>query len=68
MANQAELKITLTQAGQIQIEGPIDNKMLCYGMMECARDAIKEFTDQKAKSPIVPANGVLPDHPALRRM
>jgi hypothetical protein len=44
-----------------QVTGPIDNKLLCYGLLECARDAIKDFNDQRAqKSAILPARPVDP--------
>jgi hypothetical protein len=47
-----ELKITVDDAGKISVNGPISNRMLCYGMLEMARDAINKFVDQN-QSPIV---------------
>jgi hypothetical protein len=41
--------------GQVDVSGPIGNKMLSYGMLEMARDAIKKFSEDQAKSAIVPA-------------
>jgi hypothetical protein len=46
-----ELKITVDDAGNINVNGPIANKMLCYGMLEMAKDAIKKFSEKQ--SPIV---------------
>jgi hypothetical protein len=55
-----ELRITINETGQVTVAGPIDNKGLCYSMLECARDAIKEFADARAKQTIVPAgNGAV---------
>lgn len=65
MAAQAELIIRLTTEGKIEVQGPIENKLVAYGLLEATRDAIREFHDAKAKSPIIPANGV---PPTLRRM
>lgn len=36
----AELKIILNEAGQVSVTGPIDQKPLCYGLLEVARDVI----------------------------
>ncbi len=46
-----ELKITMDDAGRISVNGPIANKMLCYGMLEFAKDAIRAFAEKP--SPIV---------------
>lgn len=46
--------------------GPIENKVLCYGMLESARDAIKDFTDKQAAGPqrpnLVAVRGSLPQN------
>ena len=42
MAAIAQLVITLTDTNQIEVNGPVDNKGLCYMMLECARDAVHE--------------------------
>lgn len=68
MAAQAELIIRLTIEGKIEVSGPIENKLICYGLLEAGRDAIKEFHDAKARSPIIPVNGAIPNAPSLRRM
>lgn len=46
----AQLLITLTSTGQIQIQGPIQDKTLCYGLMESAKDAIREHHAEQAKA------------------
>ena len=50
---QAPRRVTLAihydlAAGQVRIEGPIAEKLLCYGMLEVARDQIKDFDPAKA--------------------
>ena len=35
-----ELKIILSEDGVVSLTGPIDQKHLCYGMLELAREAI----------------------------
>lgn len=53
---RAQLLITLTAEGGVNVQGPIKDKVLCYGMLDCARDAIKDFADkQAAVSKIIPA-------------
>ena len=49
-----ELKITMSPSGQVQVTGPIQNKMLCYGMLEAAKDAVRDFVNQN-QSVIIPA-------------
>jgi len=34
------LVITLADDGRFNIEGPLDNKMVCYGMLGLAHEAI----------------------------
>jgi hypothetical protein len=45
--------ITLTitfdpQTAQVSVSGPIDGKTLCYGMLEAAKDAIREHCAKQA--------------------
>jgi hypothetical protein len=49
------------ETGDINVNGPVNNKGLCYLMLECARDAVKDSVD-KAQQRIVPvaSNDVLP--------
>lgn len=47
------------QTGNVNVNGPIGNKGLCYLMLECSRDAIKEYADTHIpKQPVTtPNNG-----------
>lgn len=49
-----ELIIRMTPKG-IQVSGPIHDKMTCYALLECARDAIKEHVDKATRSAIIQA-------------
>jgi hypothetical protein len=49
------LTITFDQlTGQVGVAGPIQNPLICYGMIECAKNAIAELAKQ-SQSRIVPA-------------
>lgn len=54
-----ELIIRMTPKG-IEVSGPIHDKMTCYALLECARDAIKAHVDNMTRSPIVQARSVDP--------
>lgn len=47
----AELKITLNDKGEISVGGCIDQVMLAYGMLECAKAAVKDRSDAAQKGP-----------------
>ena len=63
--NTVKLIITLSPNGGVQVNGPIDNAMLCYGLLEVAKDVIQTHIQKKAESQIVipqirlPRNGGL---------
>jgi len=58
--NPIILKITGIQDdnGQmaVSVEGPIDNQLLCYGLLEITKDLIKE----RHKPRIMPVTGHIP--------
>jgi hypothetical protein len=39
------------QTGDVNVNGPIHNKGLCYLMLECARDAVKDHVDSVQQQP-----------------
>jgi hypothetical protein len=39
----------------IGVTGPITDKVLCYGMLEVAHDAIRDYNEEKARR-IIPAS------------
>lgn len=44
----AKLEITMTDKGQIAVNGAIDNKLFAYGLLDCARDAINDYHKEQA--------------------
>jgi hypothetical protein len=51
---QLQLIITVDSAtGNTSVSGPIDNQLLCYGMLQVARDAILERKQKQAESRII---------------
>jgi hypothetical protein len=54
--NKVQLIITMDDAGNVSVSGPIENKLLCFGMIELAKLAIQNYVP----SPIIkPLNGGL---------
>lgn len=56
MKPQAQIIITLFEGGNLNLQAPVSNKLLCYGMLEMAREIITK-TDVQAQPQIqvVPA-------------
>jgi hypothetical protein len=44
-----QMIITLNDDGRINLQGPINNKIAAYGLLELAKDAIKEYHEQQAR-------------------
>ena len=67
---KVQLLIEMNEQGQVNVSGPINQKMLCYGLLDCARDAIKDFTDNAAKGPHIALAqpGDIPDPSRDRRV
>lgn len=38
-----------TSNGNLQVAGHIEDRVLCYGMLESAKDVIKQFNENKSK-------------------
>jgi hypothetical protein len=45
------LTITYTPDGNVNVNGPIANKVLCYGMLELAKDAIRRYNPNRVVQP-----------------
>ncbi len=43
-----ELKITMDDAGNVGVNGPIENLILCYGLLEIGRQSIHRHHEQNA--------------------
>lgn len=59
---RAQLIITITAEGKIEVTGPIHDKFVCYALLESAKDAVREYNDARAKSQIaIAAPGDVPN-------
>ncbi len=54
-----QLIITMEDNGQIGVAGPLDNLVQCYGMLGCAKDAIKDYAAAKQNRIQVAGPGAL---------
>ena len=45
----AQILITMHADGRIDVAGPLQDKLFCYGLVECAKDVIRDYRP----SPIV---------------
>lgn len=58
---QSAATITLTiqfdqMTGAIGVNGPIQNPLVCYGMLEMARQAVQNFATEQAQRKIQPVS------------
>ncbi len=64
--NTTKLTIIMSPNGTVSVTGPIDNGILCFGLLEVAKDVIKEHIGKKVESGIVPVQIVLPGNGGRR--
>jgi len=57
------LTITLSEAGQVSCTGPLENRLICYGLMELAKEVIREHSANMNRR-VIPASPA--DQLALR--
>ena len=55
-----QIVITLQDDGQLTITGPIQNRVMAYGLLELAKDAIRAH--EAPKSGIVPVHIIPPSN------
>ena len=53
------LTITLTDEGQVTVNGPLGEKVLCYGLLETARDVIQAYRADAQTKIVMPASGLV---------
>jgi hypothetical protein len=53
------LTIVMDETGNIQVNGPLTNKVLCYGLLELAKESVSEWHRTNARL-VQPAAGPLP--------
>jgi hypothetical protein len=44
-----QLVITINDKGEVSVSGPLENKLICYGLLEMAKDIIAAYTEQAQK-------------------
>ena len=55
-----ELRIRMLDHNSIEVACPIDDKRLCYALLEMARDAVKDHTDKLIREQQHGTNGIVP--------
>lgn len=45
----ARLEILLNDNGQVQVNGPIADRVLCYGLLEVAKDSVQAYTIEQQR-------------------
>lgn len=45
MAAVVEIRIAYLSDGKVHVQGPVANKVLCYGLLECAKTIIAAYDD-----------------------
>jgi len=43
---KAKLVILLLDNGKVEVNGPLHDKILCYGLLEIAKDVVKSYNIQ----------------------
>lgn len=46
----ATLTITMDDKGQVTVNGPLDNLVMCYGLLEIAKDTLRTRATEKARA------------------
>jgi len=49
-----ELKIIVDNQGQLQVNGPITDTILCLGVLELAKSAIIDFKNKRSSNIVIP--------------
>lgn len=53
--------VTLRDDGRVGIDGPLDDHFFCLGLLEEAKEAVRNYTKAKAaKAPLVQPVSVIP--------
>jgi hypothetical protein len=46
-----QITVRMVSNGQIQVNGPLQDSVLCYGLLEAAKDVIRRMQDQRNSDP-----------------
>jgi len=50
-----ELLVKYNADGSVSVNGPINDRLLCYGMLEMAKDAVRDYNKERESKIIKPA-------------
>lgn len=50
-----EIRILVDDAGHVNVNGPLQNLPLMYGVLELAKDAVREYARKQAENLVQPA-------------
>jgi hypothetical protein len=59
---RAVMTIIWNADGSVTVNGPIKDKIVCYGLLDCARDAIRDFNHKGEQQIEVPKLAVVPPY------
>lgn len=54
MEQPIKLTIEMLPGGRLNVSGPIENKILCFGLLETAKDIIRDHVAKEASKIVVP--------------
>jgi hypothetical protein len=57
-----KMTIEIQPDGSVAVSGPLGSKMICYGMLEAAKDAVREYVDENKRIVKAPL-GMFPKRP-----
>lgn len=60
-----QLLIQLSPNGDVEVRGPIDDDLFCYGLMEKGRQAIQAYQERKQSPLLLPPSARVGRRPAL---
>jgi len=47
------IAVMLMPDGQVNVQGPLNNPVLCYGLLESGKDAVRRFAEGEADKRII---------------
>lgn len=53
--------------GEVKVNGPVNDRFLCYALLEVAKDVIRSLAEQKVEERRIVPGGVMPVAMPFRR-
>lgn len=60
MSVKVELIITVSNGGEIRVHGPIHDKILCFGLLEIAKDIVRTYKPEEQSNIVMPNLTLMP--------